>query len=164
MSGAGSGRDGQPSYKGGKSSKRKTQTTERQTIQLPPIIPTKLFKSHTSSLQINSSSSRQPNLDANRPQPHNNDVPPIILSQSLYSHTSPVHVNESPLLQPSLGVNQPQPPNIESQPQSNQSPPTNQEAEPLISPPDNRTPTPSSTIVDNVNEDHQIWIVPEEDG
>ncbi|KAK4706600.1 hypothetical protein R3W88_033863 [Solanum pinnatisectum] len=79
MSGAGSGRDGQPSYKGGKSSKRKTQTTERQTIQLPPIIPTKFFKSHTSSLQINSSSSRQPNLDANRPQPHNNDVPPIIL-------------------------------------------------------------------------------------
>ncbi|KAK4733612.1 hypothetical protein R3W88_007873 [Solanum pinnatisectum] len=79
MSGAGSGRDGQPSYKGGKSSKIKTQTTERQTIQLPPIIPTKFFKSHTSSLQINCSSSRQPNLDANRPQPHNNDVPPIIL-------------------------------------------------------------------------------------
>lgn len=44
MSGVGSGKlDGQPSCKGGKSSKRETQTTERQTIQLPPIIPKKIL-------------------------------------------------------------------------------------------------------------------------
>lgn len=81
-------------------------------------------------------------------------MPPIIPSQLLHSHTSPIHINESPLPQYSLGINQPQPPNIESQPQSNQPQPTNHEPEPVMSPPTNRTPAISSSIVDNVDDEH----------
>ncbi|KAM3221816.1 hypothetical protein P3L10_021086 [Capsicum annuum] len=33
-----------------------------------------------------------------------------------------------------------------------------------MSPPTNRTPATSSNIVDNVDDDDQIWIVPEGDG
>lgn len=163
MSTVGSKRYGQLNGKWGKSSKRKTQITERQTIQLPPIIPLRVLQSHIGSLHNKNSSLCQPNLESNQFQPRNNIVPPIILSKPPYSHISPVHINESPLSQPSLGVNQPQPPSIESQPLSNQSQPTNHEDEQLKSPKTNRTPAPSSTT-DNVNDDHQIWIVPEEDG
>jgi len=38
------------------------------------------------------------------------------------------------------------------------------EFEQLMSPPANRTPVTSSSTVGNGDNDHQIWIVPEEDG
>lgn len=133
---------------------------------MPHIILSKLIQSHVGSPHINHSSSNQPNLGVNNSQPRTNVVPSIILSQSIYSNISPVHLNESPLPQPNLGINQsqPQPPNIEYQPQSNQYQPINQETKPLTSPPTNRTSAPSASITDKVNDDHQIWIVPEDDG
>lgn len=107
---------------------------------------------------MNNSFSHQPNLKVNQSQIYNIVVPSIIPSQPLYSYTSLLHVNES---QPNLGINQPQPAIIKSPSQSNPSQSTNQDSEPLMSPSVNRTPATSPNIVDNVDDDNQIWIVPE---
>ncbi|KAH0722671.1 hypothetical protein KY290_005330 [Solanum tuberosum] len=107
----------------------------------------------------------QPNLEVNQSLPYNSKSrPPIIPSRSLYSQTGSLHVNGPPLPQPSLEVNRSQPRNTKSPAQSNQSQPINQEFEQLMSPPANRTPVTSSSTVGNGDNDHQIWIVPEEDG
>ncbi|KAF3654805.1 hypothetical protein FXO37_16289 [Capsicum annuum] len=110
---------------------------------------------------MNNSFSHQPNTKVNQSQTYNIVVPPIIPSQAFYSHTSLLHVNES---QPNLRINQPHPTIIKSPPQSNRSQPTNQDSEPLMSTPANRTPVTSPNIVDNIANDNQIWIVPKGDG
>ncbi|KAM3344601.1 hypothetical protein P3S68_024310 [Capsicum galapagoense] len=138
----------------------KKQTLERQIVQLSPIIPSGSLQSHSGSPDVNNSASHQPNPKVNQSQTYNIIVPPIIPSQPLYSHTSLLHVNES---QPNLSINQPQPAIIKSPSQSNPAQPINQDSEPLMSPPTNKTPATSPTIVDNVDDDNQIWIVPEGD-
>ncbi|KAF3638860.1 putative suppressor protein SRP40-like isoform X2 [Capsicum annuum] len=138
----------------------KKQTLERQTVQLSPIIPSGSLQSHSDSPDVNNSASHQPNPKVNQSQTYNMVVSPIIPSQPLYSHTSLLHVNES---QPNLSINQPQPAIIKSPSQSNPAQPINQDSEPLMSPPANKTPATSPTIVENVDDNNQIWIVPEGD-
>ncbi|KAM3200290.1 hypothetical protein P3L10_032652 [Capsicum annuum] len=140
---------------------KKKQTLERQTVQLPPIIPSGSLQSHSGSPDVNNSSSHQPNPKVNQSQTYNIVVPSIIPSQPLYFHTSLLHLNES---QPNLGINQPQPAIIESPPQFNPAQPTNQDSKPLMSPSANRTPATSPNIVDNIDDDNQIWIVPKGNG
>ncbi|KAG5585374.1 hypothetical protein H5410_045808 [Solanum commersonii] len=97
-----------------------THSVERQTVQLPTIIPSRALQSHIGSLHVNESSMHQPNLEVNQSLPYNSKYrPPIIPSRFLYSQTGSLHVNRPPLPQPSLEVNRSQPCNIESQTQYN---------------------------------------------
>ncbi|KAL3358673.1 hypothetical protein AABB24_015666 [Solanum stoloniferum] len=120
MSGTRSKRVRQPNSKRERLSKRKTRSVERQTVQLPTIIPSRALQSHIGSLHVNESSMHQPNLEVNQYLPYNSKYrPPIIPSRFLYSQTGSLHVNGTPLPQPSLEVNRSQPRNTESQTQSN---------------------------------------------